>query len=299
MNNDQFAKADTSTIDAQAVFKEFGPMLAEAVVRNVTAMLEEDVGTGDLSGTLTSASAIHEAQVIAREHATLCGRPWFDQVMHQVDPRIATTWHANEGDRIVPDTILVTIRGPARSLLTAERSGLNFVQLLSGVASSTRRFVDAVRGTRARIVDTRKTIPGLRLAEKYAVRIGGGQNHRLGLYDAILLKENHLVALGGIGPAILAASHEQRARFVQVEVESLEQLETALAHGALSILLDNFSIPMMTAAVALNGGRASLEASGNVNIDTVTAIAKTGVDRISIGALTKDVKAVDLSLRFL
>jgi nicotinate-nucleotide pyrophosphorylase (carboxylating) len=285
-------------IDAAKIAAQFGPALTDAVQRNVTEMLAEDVGSGDLSAALIHGNANYEARIIARENAVLCGCLWFDEVMHQVDPAIVTTWHAHEGDRLEPNAVLVTIRGPARSLLTAERSSMNFVQMLSGVATTTRRYVDAVKGTRAAIVDTRKTIPGLRLAQKYAVCIGGGKNHRLGLYDAILLKENHITALGGVGAAVDATRNQKGARFVQVEVESLEQLEVALDHGATSILLDNFSLQMMRDAVRINAERASLEASGNVNIDTVVAIAEAGVHRISIGSLTKDVRAIDLSMRF-
>ena len=293
--NDSFA---VNKIDAASVAAQFGSALSDAIDRNVSAMLAEDVGSGDLSAGLIQGNAVYEARIIARESAILCGRPWFDAVMRQVDRAIVTNWHANDGDRLEPNAVLVTIRGPAKSLLTAERSGMNFVQMLSGVATATHRYVEAVAGTRAEIVDTRKTIPGLRLAQKYAVCIGGGKNHRLGLYDAILLKENHITALGGIGPAVDATHNQQGARFVQIEVESLKQLEVALEHGATSILLDNFSIEMMRDAVRINAERASLEASGNVNMDTVVAIAKAGVHRISIGALTKDLRAIDLSMRF-
>jgi nicotinate-nucleotide pyrophosphorylase (carboxylating) len=294
--NCSIAAQAASAIDA--ISSRYGLPLATAVTRNAAAMLGEDVGSGDLSGGLIDAATSYRARVISRESAILCGTPWFNEVVRQVDPSIAVRWLHQDGDRVVPDAVLVELEGPAKSLLTAERSALNFVQMLSGVATATRTFVDAVAGTRARIVDTRKTIPGLRLAQKYAVAVGGGENHRLGLYDAILLKENHIAALGGVGPAVDATRADKGARFVQVEVESLEQLEVALAHGATSILLDNFSLDMMTAAVATNAGRAMLEASGNVNMNTVVAIAKTGVDRISIGALTKDVRAVDLSMRF-
>jgi nicotinate-nucleotide pyrophosphorylase (carboxylating) len=286
-------------VDANAVRAQFGPSLTEAIARNVASMLAEDVGSGDLTAGLIKDSGIFEARIIAREDAVLCGRPWFDEVMHQVDPAIVVTWHKNDGEFVAPNEVLVSIKGPAPSLLTAERSGMNFVQMLSGVATATRRYVDAIAATRAQIVDTRKTIPGLRLAQKYAVCIGGGKNHRLGLYDAILLKENHITALGGVGAAVDATRNQKGARFVQVEVETLEQLKVALDHGASSILLDNFSLDMMRDAVHVNAERAALEASGNVNMDTVVAIAQTGVHRISIGALTKDVRAIDLSMRFI
>ena len=294
--NSSVAVDAADTIDG--ISTRYGLSFAAAVTSNASAMLAEDVGSGDLSAGLIDAATNYRARVISRETAILCGTPWFNEVVRQVDPSITVHWLHQDGDRVVPDAVLVELEGPARSLLTAERSALNFVQLLSGVASATRTFVDAVAGTRAQIVDTRKTIPGLRLAQKYAVAVGGGGNHRLGLYDAILLKENHIAALGGVGAAVDATRAEKRARFVQVEVESLEQLEIALAHGAQSILLDNFSLEMMAAAVKHNAGRAALEASGNVNMNTVVAIARTGVDRISIGALTKDVRAIDLSMRF-
>jgi len=261
-------------------------------------MLEEDVGSGDLSAALLSESKEFTARIISREPAVLCGVLWFEAVMRRVDAAIEVNWHLQEGEHMAPDAVLVSMKGPARALLTAERSSMNFLQMLSGVATTTRRFVERVAGTGARIVDTRKTIPGLRLAQKYAVRVGGGVNHRLGLYDGILLKENHLIALGGVGPATDLTLKERGSRFVQIEVENLDQLATALHHGADSLLLDNFTLEAMREAVRLTEGRASLEVSGNVNLETVRAIAETGVDRISIGALTKDVRAVDLSMRF-
>jgi nicotinate-nucleotide pyrophosphorylase (carboxylating) len=229
----------------------------------------------------------------------LCGAPWFEGVMQALDAAIGIDWHYAEGDLMAADTPVCTIVGPARAILTAERSALNFMQLLSGVATATRRYVDVVAGTTAAILDTRKTLPGLRLAQKYAVRVGGGQNQRLALYDGILIKENHIAAAGGITAAMAAAKRLDAKVGIQVEVETLEQLEEALSAGAISILLDNFSLDMMRAAVQANGGRALLEASGGVNFDTVRAIAETGVHRISIGALTKDVKATDFSLRII
>lgn len=298
MNDINSSIAAEAANDIDAISSRYGLSFAAAVTRNVAAMLAEDVGSGDLSAALIDAQTIYRARVISRESAILCGTPWFNEVVRQVDPSITLRWLHQDGDRVVPDAVLVELEGPARSLLTAERNALNFVQLLSGVATAVRTYVDAVAGTRARIIDTRKTIPGLRLAQKYAVAVGGGANHRLGLYDAILLKENHIAALGGVGPAVDATKADKNARFVRVEVESIEQLEIALTHGAKSILLDNFSLDMMTEAVAKNAGRATLEASGNVNMQTVVAIANTGVDQISIGALTKDVRAVDLSMRF-
>jgi nicotinate-nucleotide pyrophosphorylase (carboxylating) len=219
--------------------------------------------------------------------------------MHALEPTIGIQWHYAEGEAMRADTTVCTLVGPARAILTGERSALNFLQLLSGVATATRRYVNAIDGTTAAILDTRKTLPGLRLAQKYAVRVGGGQNQRLALYDGILIKENHIAAAGGITAAMAAAKRLDAKVSIQVEVESLAELEEALSAGAESILLDNFSLDMMRSAVALNGGRALLEASGGVNFDTVRAIAETGVHRISIGALTKDIKATDYSLRII
>ena len=281
----------------ETIVAQYGDAFVQTLQRNVGDALAEDVGSCDWTGLLVPADDVFEARIIVREHAVLCGVPWFNEVMRRVDPRIAVSWHYREGDAMRPDTPVCSLRGPARSLLTAERNGLNFLQLLSGVASATRRYVDAIAGTRARILDTRKTLPGLRLAQKYAVRVGGGENQRLALYDGILIKENHIAAAGGIGAAIEAAFALNAGVPVQVEVETLDQLETALAHRAESILLDNFSLDMMRDAVRITAGRALLEVSGGVSFDTVRDIAATGVDRISIGALTKDVRATDYSMR--
>jgi len=237
------------------------------------------------------------ARVTVREEAVLCGVPWFEAVMRRVDESIRVEWLYGEGARMIANTPVVLLHGPARALLTAERNGLNFLQMLSGVATATRRYVDAIEGTRARILDTRKTLPGLRLAQKYAVRVGGGANQRLALYDGILIKENHIAAAGGVGAAMDAALALNVGVPIQIEVETLEQLETALAHRAESILLDNFTFDAMHDAVRLTAGRAVLEVSGGVNFETVRTIAETGVDRISIGALTKDVRATDYSMR--
>jgi nicotinate-nucleotide pyrophosphorylase (carboxylating) len=280
-------------------FAPFDDALAGAYERNLLAALMEDIGTGDLTGKLVPEDGRATARVIVREEAVLCGAPWFEGVMQALDAAIGIDWHYAEGDLMAADTPVCTIVGPARAILTAERSALNFMQLLSGVATATRRYVDVVAGTTAAILDTRKTLPGLRLAQKYAVRVGGGQNQRLALYDGILIKENHIAAAGGITAAMAAAKRLDAKVGIQVEVETLEQLEEALSAGAISILLDNFSLDMMRAAVQANGGRALLEASGGVNFDTVRAIAETGVHRISIGALTKDVKATDFSLRII
>ncbi len=281
----------------------FTAMLDAEIERNVAAALTEDVGSGDLTAQLVPAAEHRRATVIAREDALLCGSAWFERCFARLDAAIRITWRAGDGQSIAPEQILCDIEGPARALLTGERSALNFLQLLSGVATRVRQYADLVAGTRALVVDTRKTIPGLRLAQKYAVRCGGGGNHRLGLYDGILIKENHILAAGSIAAALSAARQvAERAagncQFVQIEVETLDELRQALAAGAEMILLDNMSLAQLREAVAVAAGRALLEASGNVGLDTVRAIAETGVDRISIGSLTKDVRALDLSMRF-
>ena len=275
------------------------PSLQDAIAANVRSALEEDVGTGDLTAQLIPAEAQAHARVITREDAVLCGTAWFDACFAALDATIRIAWQARDGERIQAGQTLCEISGPARALLTAERPALNFLQTLSGVATETRRHVDAVAGTRARIYDTRKTLPGLRLALKYAVKCGGGENQRIGLYDGILIKENHIAAAGGIAPALQAAAALAAGRVsVQIEVESLEQLSEALAAGATLILLDNFDLAGMRAAVQLSAGRAQLEASGGIALDGVRAIAETGVDRISVGGLTKNLRALDLSMRF-
>lgn len=275
----------------------FDDALKSAFEANLLAALLEDVGSGDLTGLLVPEGGRATARVIVREDAVLCGAPWFEGVMNCMQAGIEVDWKYAEGDRMTADSVVCMLHGPARALLTAERAALNFLQLLSGVATATRKYVDIVAGTQAAILDTRKTLPGLRLAQKYAVRVGGGQNQRLALYDGILIKENHIAAAGGITNAVLAAKRLDKGVSIQVEVESLEELDEALAAGALSILLDNFSTDMMRAAVTVNAGRALLEASGGINADTVRAIAETGVHRISIGSLTKDIRATDYSLR--
>lgn len=282
---------------AEAIFDGFGPALREALSANVAAAIAEDVGTGDRTGLLIPADRLARARVIVREHAVLCGTPWFDACMRAVDPTLRVTWRQHEGDRMAPYSVVCEIEGPARSLLTAERPSLNFLQLLSGVATATSRYAAAVEGTRARVLDTRKTLPGLRLAQKYAVRIGGGENQRLALYDGILIKENHIAAAGGVTAALRAAQALNAGVTIQVEVETLAQLDEALAAGATSVLLDNFEPPAMREAVRVTAGRALLEVSGGVNIETIRTFAETGVDRISVGALTKDVRATDFSLR--
>jgi nicotinate-nucleotide pyrophosphorylase (carboxylating) len=278
-------------------FAPFDTALVAAFEANIRTALEEDVGTGDLTGKLVPEHDMVKARVIVREEAVLCGAPWFEGVMTQLDARIRIEWRYAEGDVMQADSEVCAIEAPARALLTAERSALNFLQLLSGVATATRQYVHVVQGTRAAILDTRKTLPGMRLAQKYAVRVGGGQNQRLALYDGILIKENHIAAAGGISQALAAADRLQSGVTVQIEVEDLKQLRTALADGAKSILLDNFTLDAMREAVAITEGRALLEASGGINMQTVRAIAETGVDRISVGSLTKDVRATDYSLR--
>ena len=275
----------------------FSPALQSALEANIERALAEDVGTGDVTGLLIPDAQVESARVIVRERAVLCGAPWFEAIMHRVDARILIDWAYAEGDLMEADSTVCRLHGPARALLTAERTALNFLQLLSGVATATRRYVDLTAGTRAAILDTRKTLPGLRLAQKYAVRVGGGQNQRLALYDGILIKENHIFAAGGIAAALQAANAVSGGVPIQIEVESLDELRQALDAGATSVLLDNFSLDDMTAAVALTAGRALLEASGGIRHDTVRAIAQTGVDRISIGGLTKDIQATDYSLR--
>lgn len=268
------------------------------IVSQVQVALAEDVGDGDRTAALLPADAMATAHVLCRESAVLCGQAWFAQVFRQLEPKIQIEWLRRDGDRLAPDDIVCRMAGPARSLLTGERTALNFLQTLSGTATLTARYVDAVAGTRARILDTRKTLPGLRLAQKYAVTCGGGHNHRLGLYDAILIKENHIRAAGSVTAALQRAAQVANGLDVEIEVENLEQLGEALAGAARRVLLDNFDLDGLRAAVAETAGRARLEASGGVNLDSVTAIAATGVDDISVGGLTKDVRATDYSMRF-
>lgn len=277
----------------------FDPDLQAAFERNVRDALEEDVGAADLTGLLVPADERVTAQVIVREDAVLCGAPWFDAVMAQCDASIVIDWQYAEGDAMKADTVVCRIDAPARALLTAERSALNFLQLMSAVATATGNYVSIIAGTKAAILDTRKTLPGMRLAQKYAVRVGGGKNQRLALYDGILIKENHIAAAGGVAAAMKQALSLNAGVSIQIEVENLEELRVALEAGATSVLLDNFNTNMMRDAVALNAGRALLEASGGVDRSSVRAIAETGVDRISIGSLTKDIKATDYSLRII
>ena len=278
-------------------FNQFDEALQSAFESNILASLLEDVGPGDLTGLLVPNDTRVRARVIVREDAVLCGAPWFDGVMQALDQDTEVTWNYAEGDLMKAGSVVCTIEAAPRALLTAERAALNFLQLLSGVASATRRFVDVVDGTQAAILDTRKTLPGLRQAQKYAVRVGGGKNQRMALFDGILIKENHIAAAGGVSKALAAAAALNSGKPVQIEVETLAQLSEALDAGAVSVLLDNFELPQMREAVKLNAGRALLEASGGVTMESVRAIAETGVDRISVGGLTKDVKATDYSLR--
>ena len=270
--------------------------LAEA---DAARALAEDVGLGDLTAGLIDPSRSAMAQVLARESAVICGSAWVQACVLLLDPQARLTWHVRDGDRCAANQVVLELQGRAQALLTAERTALNFLQLLSAVATKTATYVAAVKGTRAQIVDTRKTLPGLRLAQKYAVRMGGGSNHRIGLYDAVLIKENHIAAAGGIAQVLAhAADVAAQADFVQIEVETLAQLEQALTAGARMVLLDNMDLAQLREAVRINQGRAVLEISGGVTLEGLRTLAETGVDRISVGGLTKDVKAVDFSMRF-
>ena len=274
------------------------PDIARIAGEDAARALEEDVGAGDLTAVLVPAATSARATLLCREAAVLCGVPWFEAVLRRLDARVVLRWLVPEGAPVHPNQTLCELEGNARALLTAERTALNYLQTLSGVATVTRRYVDAVAGTPAQIYDTRKTIPGLRWAQKYAVAVGGGVNHRMGLYDAILIKENHIAAAGGIPQALAAARALGAGVTIQIEVENLNQLETALQAGADLVLLDNFDLATLKAAVKITAARAKLEASGNISLDNVREVAGTGVDRISVGALTKHLRAVDLSLRF-
>jgi len=284
-------------------FFDFSPAAVAALARaDAARALQEDVGEGDLTAALIDPTHRARAYVLAREAAIVCGAPWAQATLQQLDPDVRMVWRVQEGQPCAPDQVVLEIEGSARALLTAERTALNFLQLLSAVATKTASYVEAVSGVpgnRAQIVDTRKTLPGLRLAQKYAVRSGGGTNHRIGLYDAVLIKENHIAAAGGVTAVLQrAATVAASAKFVEIEVETLAQLTEALNAGATMVLLDNMDLAMLREAVQINAGRAILEVSGGVNLATVRDIAATGVDRISIGALTKDVKATDFSMRF-
>lgn len=277
------------------------PPPTAAISAAVRAALAEDIGSGDLTAALVPDAQQALATVITREAAVLCGQTWVDAVFTELDPAVAIDWHCRDGAAVTPGQKLCELRGSARSILTGERTALNFLQTLSAVATATRRYVDAIAGTRATILDTRKTIPGLRLAQKYAVRVGGGSNHRIGLYDGILIKENHIVAAGGITPAVRRARDQGSTELLEVEVETLAQAEEALRAGADRLLLDNFTTALMREAVALRDALApgtGLEASGGIELQTIRSVAETGIDFISVGDLTKNIRAVDLSMRF-
>jgi nicotinate-nucleotide pyrophosphorylase (carboxylating) len=276
--------------------------LPEDLSRTVARALEEDVGTGDLTAALVPPDRDARATVITREPAVVCGGPWFDEVFRQVDPRVQVKWQATDGDTVAAGALLCQLAGPAQALLTGERAALNFLQTLSGTATTVRRWVEVIAGTRCRVLDTRKTLPGLRTAQKYAVRCGGGTNHRIGLYDGILIKENHILAAGSIAAAVAAARRSGAAVPVEVEVETIDELRQALDARADMALLDEFTLDGLREAVTLNlghrNGPMKLEASGSVTLETLRPIAEAGVDFVSIGALTKHVRAIDLSMRF-
>ncbi|WP_429145657.1 carboxylating nicotinate-nucleotide diphosphorylase [Aeromonas rivipollensis] len=285
-------------------------MLQQDISRAVRAALLEDLGdaltaldqpdaSADITAQLIPADRISTARVITREAGVFCGQPWVDEVFAQLGGEVKVEWKVQDGERLSPNQELFRLHGPARVLLTGERNALNFVQTLSGVATLTARYVTELEGTECRLLDTRKTLPGLRSAQKYAVTCGGGKNHRIGLYDAYLIKENHILACGGIREAIAEARRLNPGKPVEVEVESLAELEQALVAHADIVMLDNFDMPMMKEAVRLNQGRARLEVSGNVTLETLADYAATGVDFISVGALTKHVRALDLSMRFI
>ena len=271
--------------------------LSAEIESNVRRSLVEDVGSGDITAQLIPAERLAQATIITREAAVISGTAWVDAVFRQLDPRVAVHWRVADGEQVAADRVLFHLEGPARALLSGERAALNFLQTLSGVATRCRHYADLVEGTGVRLLDTRKTIPGLRLAQKYAVTCGGCYNHRVGLYDAFLIKENHIAACGGIAEAVAAAHRIAPGKSVEIEVESLNELEQALRAGADVVMLDELSLADMRTAVGIAAGRVKLEASGGIDDGTLRAIAETGVDYISIGALTKHVRAVDLSMR--
>jgi len=273
------------------------PKFYDLVNTQVASALAEDIGTGDLTASLIKADSQSHATIISRENAVICGLDWVNACFAQLDKNVQIKWHVAEGEKITANQLLCDISGNARALLSAERCALNFLQTLSAVATHTEQYVAAIAGTKSQILDTRKTLPGLRLAEKYAVTVGGGMNQRLALYDGILIKENHIAAAGSIHAALEHAIQNDPTVSIQIEVENLDELQQALSAGATSVLLDNFSISELHEAVKTTAGKALLEASGNVSLSTVRDIAETGVDRISIGALTKNIRAIDLSMR--
>ena len=275
----------------------FAPPADTLIESDIARAFAEDLGEGDATASLLSDKAHVTARLTCRDDAVIAGIPWFDACMRRMDPAIYLRWHVADGDRVEANSVIAEINGNARAVLSAERTALNFLQLLSGTATITATYVAAVAGTRVRVLDTRKTVPGLRLAQKYAVRCGGGHNHRIGLYDAMLVKENHIVAAGSISAAVAAGRRLHPSLLLEVEVETLDELQQAIDAGVDRIMLDNFSLPLMREAVAIVAGRIPLEISGNVDLSTIGDYARTGVDFISVGALTKHVRAVDLSLR--
>lgn len=272
-------------------------LLRQSRVESVAHSLREDIGDGDITAQLIPADKISAGRVITRESAVIAGRQWVDEVFRQVDPALELTWNVQDGDRVEPNSVLFSFQGPARGLLTAERAALNWLQTLSGTATACASFAERVAHTGVKLLDTRKTLPGLRLAQKYAVSCGGCYNHRIGLWDAFLIKENHIAACGSIARAVSEARRIAPGRPVEVETENLEELQQGLDAGADIIMLDEFSLEDMVEAVTITAGRAKLEASGGINADTLAPVAETGVDYISIGALTKDLRAIDLSMR--
>ena len=273
------------------------PPPAEQIQADIARTFAEDIGSGDATAGLLPIDAVAQAALTCREDAVIAGIPWFDACFRQLDPQIRIDWALSDGMRATAGAVICRLQGNARAMVTAERSALNFLQLLSGTATATAAHVAAVAGTAVKVLDTRKTVPGLRIAQKYAVRCGGGHNHRVGLYDAILVKENHIIAAGGIAAAVTAARRLHPQLLLEVEVENLDELQQALDAGVDRIMLDNFTPPLMREAVAITAGRVPLEVSGNVDLHTIGDYARTGVDFISVGALTKHVHAVDLSLR--
>jgi len=280
------------------VDRHLQPPPPEVVASDVGRALAEDLGDGDRTAALIAADTVLDTRVISRESAVLSGEPWFTETFRQLDPAVRLDWRSSDGDPIHADQEVCRLHGSARAILSGERTALNFLQTLSGTATQARHYVDAVAGTSATILDTRKTLPGLRLAQKYAVRCGGAHNHRIGLFDAILVKENHISAAGSIAAAVRQALRLYPGLLLEVEVESLEQLEEALQAGARRVLLDNFSLLQLRQAVELYGGHIELEASGGIDLHTVRAVAETGVDFISTGSITKNVRATDFSMRF-
>lgn len=274
-------------------------LLKAALAANVTAALVEDIGSGDITAQLIPAEKQAKARIITRDPMVMAGKLWFDACFMAVDPNVKIVWQVEEGQLVTAGSTLVEITGSARSLLTAERPALNFLQTLSATATQTRALVAQLVNTNAKLLDTRKTLPGLRVAQKYAVLVGGGQNHRMGLFDAYLIKENHIMAAGSIAAAIAQAQQNAPGRMIEVEVESLTELSEAIDAGANRIMLDNFDLAQMREAVVINQGQAELEASGGVNHETIRAIAETGVDYISVGTITKDIRAIDLSMRLI